>query len=598
MKIRIKLNAVFASEIALIFLVWLISVWVSSPVFNRPLGDLHEWLTAHTLVSMRAFEEWGFWKLLGASILIPHSNEFIGVDITSFTKTEGIYLSYPSLWIVLPYTTFKLLNLLPLDISLSSFYLQFYNLIVNRLFCGIVIYYLYLEIVKILNGKILTDYTRRLLAFLGLIGWMFTPPVMYWTQNVYGPDQAVLLPIYIIFLISLRCKFRFEDLSQPSQVLLVIAAICACGIDWYGWVSVAVILFVVLIDKWLSRNETFFSFKGFLKQYLNSIKFLFTGMLVAGITFLAQILYYKDGLTQLSRIFLVRSGATMVSDDGDPLTNFQILRRILWHWIPYFPQIVRQPVGTYGTKVVLVTVLLIIFISLGFLYYLFRTSQDRRLSIYVYVLVFLVPLLQLYILKQHSFTHNFSAFKMGLAISCSLLVLPVLLLTWTFKNTFAKSIVNYHQSNTYTSIFFVALGLVIIFSTISTSGITKFAGSGINKNQDLGFLVTRNIAADDLPIANQDPLFLDMDPFPHPLRLWYTKRFIYSPDSFKNLRSQGKLNLKNIKRMKPIFLAFRDEPLNANVSSLCQGKWIDLGEKVDAREVIACRTPELNRLFD
>lgn len=597
MKIRIKLNAVFASEIALIFLAWLISVGVSSPVFNRPLGDLHEWLTAHTLVSMRAFEEWGFWKLLGASILIPNSNEFIGVDITAFTKTEGIYLSYPSLWIVLPYTTFKLLNLLPLDISLSPLYLQVYNLIVNRLICGVVIYYLYLEIVKILAENLLTDYSRRLIAFLGLIGWMFTPPVMYWTQNVYGPDQAVLLPIYIIFLIALRCKFRFEELSKPSKFLLFIAAVCACGIDWYGWVSVAVILLLVLIDKWLFRNETSFSFKYFLKQYLNSIKFIFTGMLVAGITFLAQLLYYKDGLTQLSSIFLLRSGATMVNDYGEPLTNFQILRRIVWHWIPYFPQIVRQPVGNYGTKAVLVTVILLIFIILGFLYYLFRTSQDRRLSVYVYVLVFLVPLLQLYLLKQHSFTHNFSAFKMGLAISCSLLVLPALLLTWTFKNTFGKKIFNYHQANIYISIFFVALGLVIILSTLSNSGIAKFAGSGINKNQDLGFIVAKNIADDDLPIANQDSLFLNIAPF-HPLRLWYTKRFIYSPASLINFRSQGKLNLQNLKRMKPIFLAFRDKPLNATVSSLCQGKWIDLVEKVDDREVIACRAPKLNRLFD
>ena len=589
MKFKNKFNRDVASVIALIFLLWLVSVLVSKPIFSRPLDAHHEWLTAHTLVSMRAFEEWGFWKLLGASIIVPKSYEFISVDLTYFTKQEGIYLSYPSLWLVLPYVAFKFVNLFPLDIDLSPQYLQAYNLVVNRLICGVVIYYLYLEIIKILTGDTLTDYQKKLIAFLGLTGWMFTPPVLYWTQNVYFSDQAVLLPIYIIFLISLRCKFKFEQLSTPGKSLLFIASLVACGIDWYGWVSVSIILLIVLVDLWLSRNKDSFSLIAFLKQYLNSIKWLFSGMLVSGVVFLAQLLYYRDGLNQILTTFLSRSGKV---HKDNTLTLISLFRKIAGHWIAYYPPRLQQLTkpDNYHLIAVLVAALLI----LGIIYSFYRKSEDKLLSAYVYVLVFLVPLLQLYLLKQHSYLHDFSAFKMGLSISFSLLILPAVLLILILKKILGNTNFQFLYRNVCVSIFIVSLGLMMIFS--SSDRVIKFAGVDGKINQDKGYLVARNITFDDLPITNDKSLVVGMLFPPQPV--WYTNRYIYSPSQLKNLLSQGKLNVENLKKMKPVFLAFRDEPINTNVSSLCEGKWIDLLEKVGDREVIACRASELHRLFD
>ncbi|MEM7594724.1 MAG: hypothetical protein AAF383_25045 [Cyanobacteria bacterium P01_A01_bin.83] len=587
MKLKNKLNRDVTITISLILLLWFISVLVSRPIFDRPVG----WITAHTLVSMRAFEEWGFWKLLGASTLIPKSYEFIGVNISYFTKQEGIYLSYPSLWLVLPYAAFKFLSLLPLNIDLSSQYLHAYNLIVNRLICGVVIYYLYFEIINIIAGDTLTDYQKRLIVFLGFTGWMFTPRVLFWTQNGYFSDQAVLLPIYSIFLISLRCKFKFGQLSTPEKSLLFIASLVACGTDWYGWISVAIILLIVLLDLWLSRNEVSFSPLVFLKQYWNSIKWLLSGMLVAGVTFLAQLLYYRDGFNQIYEIFLKRTGITMGDDLGNALTPMVLLRGIVRYWTAYYPPRLQQIIkpSNYHLIAVLVAALLI----LGTLYYFFRTSEDRPLCVYVYVLVFLVPLLQLYLLKQHSYIHGFSAFKMGLPISFSLLILPAVLLILIWKKTLSNRNFQFLYGNVYISIFIVSLGLIMIFS--SRSGVTKLAGVAGNISQDKGFLVARNIAFDDLPITNHEALVVA--PFPPP-PLWYTNRFIYSPSQLKNLLSQGKINVENLKKMKPVFLAFQDEPINTNVSKLCEGEWIDLSEKVDGREVISCRSSELHRLFD
>jgi len=611
-----KLTKIVAGEFGLIFLLWLLSVVVSSPIFNQPLGTENGWLPAHTLVSMRAFEEWGFWKLLGASVLIPKSYEFIDVDLTTFTKAEGIYLSYPSFWLVLPYITFKLLNLVHLNINLSIQYLEGYNLIINRLIGGGIVYYLCLEIVGIITGNTLTDYKKRLIAFLGLVGWMFTPPVMYWTQNVYFTDQAVLLPIYILFLIALKCKFKFKELSGFHKTLLFMGSFFACGIDWYGWVSVAVILFLVFIDELLPRDRSRFAFYVFLKQYLNSIKFIFLGMVTSGLTFFVQLIYYKDGLRQVLDTFFYRSGVMVLVDYNNlPLkTNF-LFRHILSHWIPYFPQILQQPLyevverplKTIDTKL-LISLIVFVLLSLLFLTLLYLSSkkiEDKKIAIYVFFLVFLVPLIQIYFLKQHSFVHNFSAFKMGFPLAISLLVLPATILIELVENNFRR-VFSAPSVDGSLSLFALALGLIIVIS--SRSGIISFAGLTDNLNQELGFIVSINFAADDLLIADPKPNLLvqelpeslvvgpipPLPPFP-PTQLWYTKRFIYYSNQLKDLHLR--VNAQNLKSMKPVFLAYKELSSKASVNPICEGQWLDLAGKVGGREVVACKSPKLRQLL-
>jgi len=615
MNVKTNFNKIVSGELGLIFLLWLISVVVSNPIFYQPLGSHRGWLTAHTLVSMRAFEEWGFWKLLGASVLIPKSYEFLGVDLTTFTKAEGIYLSYPSLWLVLPYITFKFLNLLQLNVSLSIEYIQTYNLVLNRLICGGVVYYLCLEIVKIISGNSLTDYKKRLIAFLGLVGWMFTPPVMYWTQNVYFTDQAVLLPIYIIFLNSLKCKLKFKELSGFAKALLFIASFSACGIDWYGWVSVAVILFLVFIDALLSR-DTRFKFKDFLKQYLNSIKFIFLGMVTSGLTFFAQLLYYKDGIKQILETFFYRSGVMVLVDYNNlPLKSIFLFRHIVSHWIPYFPQILQQPLRQVVERplknidsqllISLIVFVLLSLIFLSLLYFFYKKVEDKKLAVYAFVLVFLVPLIQIYLLKQHSFVHIFSAFKMGFPITLSLLLLPATISISFFANKFRQSFTKPSFDGLLT-LFALALGLIIIIS--SKSGIINFASVPNNLNQELGSIVSRNFASDDLLIADpkQSSLVQELPeslvvgpipplpPFP-PTQLWYTKRFIYYSNQLKDLHLR--VNAQNLKSMKPVFLAYKDLSSKASVSSICQGQWLDLAGKIEGREVVACRSPKLRHLL-
>lgn len=620
---RIKFSKLNFSEIGLILLVGLVSVVVSSQVaiFNREINSFFEGITAHTLVSLRDFEEWGFWKLLGASTLFPKSYEYNAIDVTTLTKPE-VYLSYPSLWLVLPYIAFKLLNILSLNASISPEYLRLYNLTFNRILCGFIVYYLYLEIIKILSQNVLTAYQKRLVALLGLIGWVFSPPVLHWTQNVYFTDEAVLLPIYTIFLIALKCRLNFEQLPTLSKFLLVISSILACGFDWYGWISVAIIIILKFVHD-LSENKNSFFSKPSLQQYLKSINFLIIGVILSGFTYIIQLAYYKEGFKQILGTFFLRAIATS-KEIGVSVTPLNMLRGIVMHWCPYFPDMIQpllvrlvyteSVLSSAGNQVLILdpvlfktideskqfsfinafVIFVVIFTLFLFsLYYIFKQSRYKAFVLYVYTLLFLAPLIQLFLLKQHSFIHSFSAFKMSLPITFSLLVLPILTLSYCQKNLLSNSIFNISSTNTMLSVFVTVLGVIIV--TNSVGEVKEFAAIVDRPDvaQEIGFLLSKNVASMELPITDVPNLVVGAYP-PNPI--WYGNRYIYDYQQVKGLHLRA--NSHNLKSMNPVFLTYKDTLLNSSVSSICQGKWIDLTEKVESREIVACKDAELRRLVD
>lgn len=587
-------------EIIIIFLLWLASVVISRPIFNRPLEVHHEWLTAHSLVSMRAFDQWGFWKLLGASVLTPKSYEYINSDITAFNRNDGVYLSYPSFWLVLPYLAIKLLESLHLGIDISISSLQTYHLVVNRLICGIVIYYLYQEIINILAKPTIAPYIKRLIALIGLVGWMFAPPVLYWTQNVYLTDQAVLLPVYALFLVALKCKFDFDRLSRLGKFSLLGLSLYATSCDWYGWVSVAILAVICLARNLFSltqRHISKISASLFIVNYFNSIKYLLFGTLATSFIFLAQLIYYKDGFTQIASIFLRRVGT--VDDGGKQLNAEDMVRGILAHWTSYLPQRIEpifadlidksKSLNVMDVFLVAIAAILLIFA----LYYLYKQNHDKPIVIYTYVLIFLVPLLQIYLLRQHSYVHDFSAFKMGLPIAFSFIVLPIITLSHILSIPSDTLGSGYRQSVTTFSAFVASLGLAIILS--SGDRLIGFAWQGSNYNQELGVLVQKHVAEKDLPVS--EDLWVGSIP---PQPVWYTNRFIYAINQLKELKT--KVDPEILKSMTLVFLAYADSPLESpaksRVNAFCQSQWEVLGQKLSDREVVICRSEELRKLLD
>jgi hypothetical protein len=185
---------------------------------------------------------------------------------------------------------------------------------------------------------------------------------------------------------------------------------------------------------------------------------------------------------------------------------------------------------------------------------------------------------------------------MALPISFSLLILPLLLIGNFFINR--------------TFFTFVMIGLVLVSNRSVLLNKSLFINSEPRQgeiNQDIGTLINQNFNFNDLPITQTRPLSVSplvqkgllVQPLP-PQALWYTGRYIYDIPTLRKLIQENKLNLVNIKKMNPVFLAYKKNKaeIDTNVSLLCQDQWIDLEPKLTTnRQVIAFKVPELRQLY-
>jgi hypothetical protein len=568
---KVASNTWLTEIIAIIFL-WCISCYISQPVFDRPL-DLnahHEWLMVHSLINLRAFEQWGFGNLLGASVLIPKSIEYIQADITNLNKADGIYLSYPTLWLAIPYLIFKVLS-----IPINNFNLQVYHLIFNRLIISIVIYYLFLEIIRLL-GK--TNFFQglgsRILALISTAGWMFNPPVLYWMQNVYFCDQAVLLPVYALLLFTLKQNFCFEYLSLNRRVFLFFLSLLAAGFDWYGWVVLFLIILIIILPL-ASKN---------IKVTIYAIQPIIAAIGLISIWFVVQLFYYKDGWNQIRMTFFDRIGKDI------PLDLAADLKTIVSYWSNYFPNPIKLVMlkEKISLEMILVT-LFTVLIALLFLLWISH-KHDRRKLLLVCVLLIFAPLLQLILLRGHSTAHDFSALK---------LALPTAFIFWIVIPFIGLNILN---SLSYITIarkvfspWILISGLIIIRVLISNDiqpQFLQFAWQGDPSPRELGEITKKYIAVNDLPISDSDGIHIKAFP---PQPVWHTNRFIYTTEEISHLSK--KLNVPTLKHLNPVFISYEDEANSQAISSICMGVWQPINETILNRKIRLCRHPKLRELL-
>jgi hypothetical protein len=570
----IKFNRIVAIELSLIFLLWLASIWFSHPYFNRPLDVHHEWDMAHVLVSMRAYNEWGFWKLMGASVFMPHTKEWIGTDIpqkaVEINKSiMAVYLSSPSWYIIFPYMTWKLMNLIPfITVPLSALYLQIVQLVIGRLFTGIILYYLFLEVIRIFmpdEGKMPR---QRFLAFLGVTAWMLNPAVLYFTQNTFNGEKSFLGFVFAIFLMAIRCRFRFDTLSKDEKTLLLILSFIACGTTYYGWLSLIAVCLIVLIDKLLSPRPP--AHASLLRGYMKTIFPMAAGAFAAGMTYIAQLLYYKDGFKLLFERFFFRTGAVYSDlNPNIPLSAREVFHTITSYWDNCFPFGILYR-HEFNISVILLALAMIACIPLVV------KAKDRIFAVSVLFLIYMVPAGYILILKEWSYVHDYSALLMSFPIVLSWAILPVLL-------AHSRKIMNY-------AVIFVAL-LVLITASQSKSLSVQFAGKGSNIYQEMGDIVARNAGQDNIMII------LPMHPVPKevvalsrkqqnwtflplsPQSLWYTDRYIYNIYPLRTLILSGMLDLDTVRQMDTVFVAFNpNEQLDERTAGPLKKRGLEVKE--------------------
>jgi Na+-transporting methylmalonyl-CoA/oxaloacetate decarboxylase gamma subunit len=578
-----KINKVGIAEILAVFGLWLISLIMSSYVFNRPL-DLdahHEFITAHTLVSLRSFDQWGIFQTLGASILVPKSNEYLQVDITVLGKDNGVYLSYPSLWLVLPYLIFKILAI---PITIAN--LQIYHLIFNRLFTSVIIYFLFLEIIylfkdnlKKINQK--TDFVQgwgaKLLAFLGTAAWIFSPPVLYWSQNVYFCDQAILLPVYALLLFAIKQRFQFHNLSYFKKLILFAISLLTAGFDWYGWVVLFLLMLIVVLPL-ISKNINKKTNKNFTKNIttaLISIQPIVAAIALISSWFIAQLIYYKDGYRQITATAFARSGGQVPLDIGQDLFVMSS------YWGYYLPKFLKPFWDDGRLSIMSMSIGLLILLS-----WLLWHCQRKLSLLAIFILIFIAPLTQIAILRQHSTIHDFSAFK---------LALPTVFTIWIVIPMSILILLEY-LPRIFSYLAWLGLGILVTLSiyanTNNTEEFIEFAGSGSSYPSEIGVIIQKYIANDDLPISDSNGISVRSIP---PQPTWYANRFIYgSAEIFDFSR---RVNMPNLKNLNPVFMIFANEPVGQPIQSLCQDSWETIPETIGGRKVSLCRNKKLKELY-
>ncbi len=208
------------------------TVHARRPWFGKLSFEHHQWLTANTLRFARAWHAEGPWTLGFALLNEPQSVEFPTL------LSRNPYVSYPPGFVLTAYAYSLVSEGAPTVSSLMG-----WNLI-NHGLIAVVLGTLSLIVLRRLG---LDRGTATMLAAVPPTLELLLPGPLYWHQNVYFADQAVLLP-YVLFILLevIRDAYPSARTSSTWWQVLVIAWGIAC--DW---------LFVCLVGfAYLKRLST------------------------------------------------------------------------------------------------------------------------------------------------------------------------------------------------------------------------------------------------------------------------------------------------------------------------------------------------------
>lgn len=385
------------------------------PWFGRLSYEHHQWLTANTLRFANNWHAEGPWALRFALLNEPKSVEFPTLE------SRNPYVSYPPGFVLTAYAYSALRDGEPTARSLME-----WNLINHALIALTLGATTFLVLRRLGLGRA----SATLLAAMSPALALLLPGPLYWHQNVYFADQAVLLPFALfVFLEALRDTV---PAARPAcDRWLALTSIWGVACDW-----LFVCLLAVAYAKRLAEGDIplpWSSPKGWL---LRSARFGWGG-LVALALFFAQ-LGVLGMLPRLKERFLERIGATEVN--AELTGRFNAI-----FWGEYMP----AQFGAAGPW--LAWLALVGCLALGG--WLWRQAWRGRasppgaaLAAWTMALLTAPCFLQVYALRNHSAIHDFSALKFELPLATTpFALLPLSLLAsfapdWTARRVWRVSI--------------------------------------------------------------------------------------------------------------------------------------------------------------
>lgn len=371
------------------------SVHVRAPWRNTLSADHHQWLSGSTVKFARN------WYAEGASALgflmleLPRSVEFPTVE------SRQPYLSYPPGAVILFYLATGLFGKEPMPAELMTFNLA------NHFLIALVLALMVFCFLRQIGGAMGGAFG---LAIVPVLIELLLPGPLYWHQNVYFADQAVILPFaLVVFLEVLRPQLH----TQSGRLLLGAAQACILFLGMLtDWLFAFVALTVYV--KRLAHGELG---KGVLAFVRASATFWLPVAVALGL-FAYQLARY-NALNGLVRIFLFRAGL-------EPVGAGYARRFSEVFWRQYIP----AAYGEWATILLWGGLALVALATIYASIQRWRTQPiDQCVSRTASLMgVLLVPcFLQVYAFRNHSMIHDFSTVKFALPFATVPFVLaPVL----------------------------------------------------------------------------------------------------------------------------------------------------------------------------
>ncbi len=375
------------------------TVHARRPWFGKLSFEHHQWLTANTLRFARAWHAEGPWTLRFALLSEPQSVEFPTL------LSRNPYVSYPPGFVLTAYAYSLVSEGVPTVSSLMS-----WNLI-NHGLIAVALGSLSLLVLRRLGFD---RGTATLLAAVPPTLELLLPGPLYWHQNVYFADQAVLLP-YVVFILLEAIGDAYPSARASSNRWQVVIMAWGSACDW---------LFVCLVGiayvKRLAAGDIPLPWSNVKTWWWRSLRFGMGGLLALGLFFIQLV--FLGMLQRLKERFLERIGATDVNADFTARFNAIF-------WGEYIP----AQFGTAGPALAFVALAGCLVLGGWWWRQVARNQAPLpgvALSVWTMALLTVPCFVQVYALRNHSAIHDFSALKFSLVIAAvPFVLLPVTLLS-------------------------------------------------------------------------------------------------------------------------------------------------------------------------
>lgn len=365
------------------------TIFIRADHFDRDLGGRHEWITAHSLMTMEIWEQNGGPSAFGFTPVYsyPDRINFSRRPLGGVTDENDLhyYTSYPPFSFIFGYYSTQILGGTSVkNIRILGYLIHFS--------CGLLLFLILYEL--------MSDRSKFNLAGLAAAAMYFYSTGFLWGHGFlfFADMLEQLLILALLYVITRFLKGRFQRTGLFYSLLFGLFFL-ACYTEWLGLLFAFLAGTTALIIYFLNKKRVFL------------ISFLLIGLsssMAVGTT----VLQYSsiagwDQLVEVSaKKYELRSGRA----SENPAMTFRINDE------ETFPILARQFNENYVTLQNLIGAFAILFVIFLFVPKFRKRMKDSRLPIILLSLLLLAIAAHYYLFYNFNALHGFSGMKTGLLL--------------------------------------------------------------------------------------------------------------------------------------------------------------------------------------